>query len=168
MNQTQGGNCHTVIIHASKALIIRSGNLCWPSIYDSSSNLSDGTNIIIFIQYFLSLHCNPFLSQVMSLLIHGDAAFSGQGVVYETFHLSALPQYTTHGTIHIVVNNQVRWLLLYNYLRLHQVNAASVYTYRWGRGRGGRVFKRSFRCFALCFAFHFFGVFPPSLPPSHH
>ena len=45
--------------------------------------------------------------KVMSLLIHGDAAFSGQGVVYETFHLSALPQYTTHGTIHIVVNNQV-------------------------------------------------------------
>ena len=44
----------------------------------------------------------------MSVLIHGDAAFSGQGVVYETFHLSALPQYTTHGTIHIVVNNQVR------------------------------------------------------------
>ncbi|KAK2557926.1 2-oxoglutarate dehydrogenase-like [Acropora cervicornis] len=44
--------------------------------------------------------------KVMSVLIHGDAAFSGQGVVYETFHLSALPQYTTHGTIHIVVNNQ--------------------------------------------------------------
>ncbi|XP_074608513.1 2-oxoglutarate dehydrogenase complex component E1-like [Acropora palmata] len=45
--------------------------------------------------------------KVMSVLIHGDAAFSGQGVVYETFHLSALPQYTTHGTIHIVVNNQI-------------------------------------------------------------
>lgn len=45
--------------------------------------------------------------QVMSILLHGDAAFSGQGVVYETFHLSDLPMYTTHGTIHIVVNNQV-------------------------------------------------------------
>ena len=43
----------------------------------------------------------------MSMLIHGDAAFSGQGIVYETFHLSDLPDYTTHGTIHIVVNNQV-------------------------------------------------------------
>ena len=32
---------------------------------------------------------------------------TGQGVVYETFHLSDLPDYTTHGTIHIVVNNQV-------------------------------------------------------------
>lgn len=44
----------------------------------------------------------------MSILLHGDAAFSGQGVVYETLHLSDLPAFTTHGTIHIVVNNQVR------------------------------------------------------------
>lgn len=43
----------------------------------------------------------------MSILLHGDAAFCGQGVVYETFHLSDLPDYTTHGTIHIVVNNQI-------------------------------------------------------------
>ncbi|KAM7543256.1 hypothetical protein Aperf_G00000008638 [Anoplocephala perfoliata] len=45
--------------------------------------------------------------QVMSILLHGDASFSGQGVVYETIHLSNLPSYTTHGTIHIVVNNQI-------------------------------------------------------------
>ena len=45
--------------------------------------------------------------KIMSILLHGDAAFSGQGVVYETFHLSDLPAYTTHGTVHIVVNNQI-------------------------------------------------------------
>jgi 2-oxoglutarate dehydrogenase E1 component len=45
--------------------------------------------------------------KVMSILLHGDAAFAGQGVVYETFHLSDLPEYSTHGTIHIVVNNQI-------------------------------------------------------------
>uniref|UniRef100_A0A8C2L2W0 2-oxoglutarate dehydrogenase-like, mitochondrial n=1 Tax=Cyprinus carpio TaxID=7962 RepID=A0A8C2L2W0_CYPCA len=45
--------------------------------------------------------------RVMSILMHGDAAFAGQGVVYETFHLSELPSYTTHGTIHVVVNNQI-------------------------------------------------------------
>ncbi|CAL8328061.1 unnamed protein product [Boreogadus saida] len=45
--------------------------------------------------------------RVMSILLHGDAAFAGQGVVYETFHLSDLPSYTTHGTIHVVVNNQI-------------------------------------------------------------
>ena len=47
------------------------------------------------------------LLQTMSILLHGDAAFAGQGVVFETFHLSDLPAYTTHGTVHIVVNNQV-------------------------------------------------------------
>ncbi|XP_056616415.1 2-oxoglutarate dehydrogenase-like, mitochondrial isoform X4 [Triplophysa dalaica] len=45
--------------------------------------------------------------RVMAILIHGDAAFAGQGVVYETFHLSELPSYSTHGTIHVVVNNQI-------------------------------------------------------------
>uniref|UniRef100_A0A4W3ISK3 2-oxoglutarate dehydrogenase complex component E1 n=1 Tax=Callorhinchus milii TaxID=7868 RepID=A0A4W3ISK3_CALMI len=45
--------------------------------------------------------------KVMSVLLHGDAAFAGQGIVYETFHLSDLPSYTTHGTVHVVVNNQI-------------------------------------------------------------
>ncbi|XP_060516613.1 2-oxoglutarate dehydrogenase complex component E1 isoform X5 [Cylas formicarius] len=45
--------------------------------------------------------------KVMSMLLHGDAAFAGQGVVFETMHLSELPDYTTHGTVHIVVNNQI-------------------------------------------------------------
>ncbi|XP_074595074.1 oxoglutarate dehydrogenase Nc73EF isoform X2 [Brevipalpus obovatus] len=45
--------------------------------------------------------------KVMSILLHGDAAFAGQGLVYETFHLAELPDYSTHGTIHIIVNNQI-------------------------------------------------------------
>ncbi|CAN6561939.1 unnamed protein product [Malus baccata var. baccata] len=43
----------------------------------------------------------------MGVLIHGDGSFAGQGVVYETLHLSVLTNYTTGGTIHIVVSNQV-------------------------------------------------------------
>ncbi len=46
-------------------------------------------------------------SRVLPLLLHGDAAFAGQGPVAEVLNLSQLPGYRTGGTIHVIVNNQI-------------------------------------------------------------
>lgn len=56
----------------------------------------------------------------MSLLIHGDGSFAGQvslnanpdanvpkGIVFETIMMSGLPKYTTGGTVHVIINNQI-------------------------------------------------------------
>jgi 2-oxoglutarate dehydrogenase E1 component len=55
--------------------------------------------------------------QVLAVLIHGDAAFTAQGVVAETLNLSQLDGYTTGGTLHVVVNNQIGYTTLPNHAR---------------------------------------------------
>lgn len=43
--------------------------------------------------------------RTLPLLLHGDGAFAGQGIVYETLDMSQLPDYEVGGTVHVVVNN---------------------------------------------------------------
>lgn len=60
-------------------------------------------------QYFTN---DPQREKTMGVLLHGDGSFSGQGIVMETLAMNQLPEYSTGGTIHIVVNNQVRLISL--------------------------------------------------------
>ena len=64
---------------------------------------------------------------VLPVLVHGDAAFAGQGVVAETLNLSQLRGYRTGGTVHVVVNNQVGYTTAPDYAR------SSVYSTDIGR-----------------------------------
>ncbi|KAL6944431.1 2-oxoglutarate dehydrogenase E1 component [Hanseniaspora osmophila] len=45
--------------------------------------------------------------KAMGVLLHGDSAFAGQGVVYETMGFANLPKYSTGGTVHVITNNQI-------------------------------------------------------------
>ncbi len=62
-------------------------------------------------------HCRQDRSAILPLLLHGDAAFAGQGVVAECFGLSGLQGHRTGGSIHFIINNQIGFTTTPKYAR---------------------------------------------------
>ena len=84
------------------------GNLVHISLTDNPSHL-EAVNPVVLGQTRAKqvFHKDDKRKQVIPVLIHGDAAFAGQGIVAECFAMSGLPGHNTGGTIHIIVNNQI-------------------------------------------------------------
>ncbi|MBC8306554.1 MAG: 2-oxoglutarate dehydrogenase E1 component, partial [Pelagibacterales bacterium] len=84
------------------------GNSVHVSLTDNPSHLEAVNPVVLgqtrAKQYF---HKDIERNKVIPILIHGDAAFAGQGVVAECFAMSGLPGHNTGGTIHIIINNQI-------------------------------------------------------------
>jgi 2-oxoglutarate dehydrogenase E1 component len=84
------------------------GNLVHVSLTDNPSHLEAVNPVVLgqtrAKQFF---HKDKERNKVIPILIHGDAAFAGQGIVAECFAMSGLPGHNTGGTIHIIVNNQI-------------------------------------------------------------
>ena len=84
------------------------GNSVHISLTDNPSHLEAVSPVVLgqtrAKQYF---HQDYERNKVIPILIHGDAAFSAQGVVAECFAMSGLPGHNTGGTIHIIINNQI-------------------------------------------------------------
>ena len=84
------------------------GNSVHVSLTDNPSHLEAVNPVVLgqtrAKQYF---HQDKERKKVIPILIHGDAAFAGQGVVAECFAMSGLRGHNTGGTIHIIINNQI-------------------------------------------------------------
>ena len=84
------------------------GNPVHVSLTDNPSHLEAVNPVVLgqtrAKQFF---HKDKERKKVIPILIHGDAAFAGQGVVSECFAMSGLPGHNTGGTIHIIINNQI-------------------------------------------------------------
>ncbi len=84
------------------------GNSVHISLTDNPSHL-EAVNPVVLGQVRAKqfFHRDKERKKVIPVLMHGDAAFAGQGVVAECFAMSGLPGHNTGGTIHIIVNNQI-------------------------------------------------------------
>ena len=108
-------------------------------------------------QYYLG---DTLRSKVVPILIHGDAAFCGQGIVLETLALSEMPYWRTGGTIHVIINNQIGFTTLPKQGRftpyptdvartieapIFHVNADDPFAVAWA-AKMAAAFRQKFHC----------------------
>ncbi|MBA3266740.1 MAG: multifunctional oxoglutarate decarboxylase/oxoglutarate dehydrogenase thiamine pyrophosphate-binding subunit/dihydrolipoyllysine-residue succinyltransferase subunit [Acidimicrobiia bacterium] len=105
---TQGSGDVKYHVGASGTFVGRSGAELPVSLASNPSHLEAVDPVVEgMVRAKQDLVDRPGAFSVLPLVIHGDAAFSGQGVVAETLNLSSLRGYRVGGTIHLVINNQV-------------------------------------------------------------
>ena len=110
---TQGTGDVKYHVGSSSTYVTRAGNEMPIELAANPSHLEAVDGVVIgMVRARQDQGERPGLYAVLPLLIHGDAAFAGQGVVAESLNLSLIPGYRVGGTVHVVINNQVGYTTL--------------------------------------------------------
>ena len=117
LHELQGGIAHPKEYQASGDVKYHLGASCDRTVNGRKVHLSlaanpshlEAVNGVVMgkVRCKQDLYNDAERNKVMGILLHGDAAFVGQGVVHECFNLEKAPSYDTGGIIHILVNNQI-------------------------------------------------------------
>lgn len=100
----KGFLCDVKTIHGHNVLI---------NLVPNPSHLESVNPVVLGEVYARQIKLKDFKkNKAAAILVHGDAALSGQGVIYETLQMYNLPNYSTGGTLHFVVNNQIGFTTL--------------------------------------------------------
>ncbi|MFZ4515841.1 MAG: multifunctional oxoglutarate decarboxylase/oxoglutarate dehydrogenase thiamine pyrophosphate-binding subunit/dihydrolipoyllysine-residue succinyltransferase subunit, partial [Acidimicrobiia bacterium] len=107
-NTTQGSGDVKYHVGARGTHVAPSGNEIAITLASNPSHLEAVDPVVVgMARAKQDEHDDVDRAKVLPVLIHGDAAFAGQGVVAETFNLSEVEGYNVGGTVHIIINNQV-------------------------------------------------------------